>query len=89
MPRKDTSPPEPWMLPHHILLTADVRRLAGQISRDTLLAWRERRGFPSPVRSIRVGKGARAQHVDIYDRRHVMAWLKNNPPYSREIRPEP
>lgn len=88
MPRKNTDPPAPWLRPHHILITPDVRRLCGGISRSTLIAWRQDRGFPEPVRSIRTGRGVKAQRVDVWDRRDVMLWLKENPGFSREIEPE-
>lgn len=76
----DEAPPRPWVHPRDLLLTADVRRLCGGIERWTLIRWRRDRGFPEPIRSIKVGKGRRAQTVDIYDRRDVRRWLKENPP---------
>lgn len=88
MPRKTVEPERPWLHPRHIMLTADVRRLAGGVSRGTLLRWREVRGFPEPVRSIRVGRGRRSQVVELWDRRDVRAWLRDNPPVSNEIEGE-
>lgn len=73
--------------PSDLMLTADVRRLCGGIERWTLIRWRQNRGFPEPIRSIKVGRGKNSQTVDIYDRRDVRAWLKANPPLTREIRP--
>jgi class 3 adenylate cyclase len=70
-----------------ILLTADVRRLCGGCSRSTLLRWREARGFPEPVRAIRVGRGRKAQVVELWDRREVRQWLRDHPPFTREIVP--
>jgi hypothetical protein len=77
-------PPRPWLLPRDLLLTSDVRRMASlnrqPITRHTLIRWRAEKGFPEPVRSIKVGRGRRAQTVDLWDRRDVKAWLKANPP---------
>ena len=84
----DETPPRPWVLPRDLLLTADVRRLAGGVSRQTLIRWRETKGFPEPIRSIKVGTGRNAQTVDIYDRRDVRAWLRDHPLSSAEIKPQ-
>lgn len=81
-------PPRPWVRPADLMLTADVRRLARIRSRHTLLRWRREKGFPEPVRAIRVGRGKKAQVVEIWDRRDVRAWLAANPPLTREIRPD-
>ena len=69
-----------------IMLTADVRRLAGNVNRATLLDWRRTKDFPEPFRSIKVGRGRKAQTVDLYDRREVRAWLRAHPA-SGEVRP--
>lgn len=66
------------------LITASkARELAGKpgppISRPTMIRWRTQRGFPEPVVSLKVGRGARAQTIDIYSRKDVHAWLKANP----------
>lgn len=79
-------PPRPWILPRDLMLSSDVRRLAGNVARGTLIYWRKHKGFPEPVRSIRVGRGVKAQAVDIYDRRDVRAWLREHPA-NGEIRP--
>lgn len=64
-----------------ILSTADVRRLCGKpgppIDRHTLINWRAKRGFPEPMRVIRQPKG---QALELWDRRDVRQWLKENPP---------
>ena len=61
-----------------------ARELAGKpgppVSRQTLIRWREQRGFPEPVAELKVGRGRKAQTVDVYSRKDVMAWLKANPP---------
>lgn len=88
MASKPVDPPRPWVLPRDLMLASDVRRLAGIRSRNTLLNWRARHGFPEPIRSFRVGQGRRVQRVEVWDRREVRAWLKANPPFSREIKPE-
>jgi hypothetical protein len=72
--------------PRDLLLTHDVRRLAGNITRGTLLYWRRHKGFPEPIRAIRVGSKHRSQTVDIYDRRDVRAWLKAHPA-SGDVKP--
>lgn len=65
-----------------LILTAKARELAGKpgpaVSRQTLIRWREARGFPEPVASLQVGRGKRAQAVDIYSRVEVIAWRKAN-----------
>lgn len=61
--------PEP-LLPRDILGNAEVRKLAGGITRHTLIRWREREGFPKPIRSLESG--------ELWDRRHVQAWLREN-----------
>jgi hypothetical protein len=74
------------------MLTSDVRKLAGHpgkpITRWTLIHWRAKRGFPEPVRSIKVGRGRNAQTVDIYDRRDVRQWLRDHPPATNLIDPD-
>lgn len=86
------TPPAPWLLPSHLMITPEVRKICGlngqPIQRHTLLNWRARHGFPEPVRSIKVGRGRNAQTVDIYDRRMVRAWLKAHPPATNLITPE-
>lgn len=65
-----------------LILTAKARELAGKpgppVSRPTLIRWRQTRGFPEPVASLKVGRGAKAQVVDIYSRADVVAWRKAN-----------
>lgn len=45
-----------------------VRNVAGGITRTTLLDWRERRGFPAPLKTPRCSTA-------IWDIREVLAWL--------------
>jgi hypothetical protein len=72
-----------------ILLTSDVRKLCGTAakpaSRATLIRWRAKYGFPEPVRSIKVGRGKGSQLVELWARPDVRAWLKANPPMTKEI----
>lgn len=70
-----------------LILTPDVRRLCGGIARSTLIAWRARHGFPEPVRVIKVGRGRKAQQVEIWARPDVREWLKANPPMTNEVKP--
>lgn len=53
----------------HIVSKAEVRKLCGNITRHTLISWRETQGFPAPVRNLRLSK------VDLWDAREVRAWL--------------
>lgn len=46
-----------------------VRNVAGGITRTTLLDWRERRGFPAPLKTPRC-------QTSIWDIREVLAWLQ-------------
>lgn len=59
------------------MVTADVRRVCGNVDRHTLLNWRAKRGFPEPIRAINLKRG---QKIEIWDRRDVRRWLKENPP---------
>lgn len=67
-----------------LIHSTKARELAGKpgppISRPTLLRWRETRGFPEPVAELKVGRGRKAQTVDVYSRKDVVAWVKANPP---------
>lgn len=82
-------PPRPWLRPEHLLLIGDVRRLCKVApgSRHTIPRWRRDKGFPGPVRSIRTGRGKKANRIEIWDRREVVAWLRENPPVSNLIKP--
>lgn len=46
-----------------------IRNIAGGITRHTLLDWRERRGFPAPLKTPRC-------QTAIWDIREVLAWLQ-------------
>lgn len=61
--------PEP-IPPREIVGNAEVRHLCGDISRHTLIRWREQRDFPAPARVLRLSK------TELWDARHVRAWLK-------------
>jgi predicted DNA-binding transcriptional regulator AlpA len=76
-----SDPQRPWIHPRDILSAADVRRLCGITSQDrhTLIRWRANRGFPPPFKSLRQKRG---QTFDLWDRREVRQWLKENPPVS-------
>jgi predicted DNA-binding transcriptional regulator AlpA len=84
-------PERPWILPRDMMLTHDVRRLAGRpggpIARSTLIRWRQDRAFPEPVRVFKVGQGKRRQLIEVWDRRDVRAWLSEHPPTTKEIQP--
>lgn len=54
--------------PADILGNAEVRALAGGVTRHTLIAWRTRHGFPEPIRTLEVG--------ELWDRRAVKRWLR-------------
>lgn len=60
-------------IPSHVLNArdiidnADVRKLAGGVTRKTLLAWRAK-DFPPPIRTTGGG-------VDLWDRQQVKRWL--------------
>ncbi len=51
-----------------ILGPAEVRELAGGITRGTFARWRSEFGFPEPVRVI--------EAAELWDRREVVAWLE-------------
>lgn len=53
--------------PRDILGNAEVRKLAGGITRHTLLRWRELHAFPEPFKRLECG--------ELWDRREVRAWL--------------
>lgn len=70
-----------------LILNHEVRRLCGGIARSTLIAWRARHGFPEPVRVCKVGRGRKAQSVEIWARPDIRKWLADNPPMTNEIKP--
>jgi hypothetical protein len=51
-----------------IIGPGEIRKMAGGVTRKTLMTWRERPDFPPPVKSLGIG--------DLFDRRAVQAWLK-------------
>ena len=58
--------------PREMIGNAQVRDLAGGITRHTLLAWRRDQDFPAPV-AVVPGQGS---GTEVWDRREVQAWLK-------------
>lgn len=61
-----------WRLIKRELRTAaQVRALAGGVTRKTLLNWREKHDFPAPV----VTFPASARVLELYSRTQVEAWL--------------
>lgn len=60
-------PAAPWLLPEHIVGGAEIRRLAGGVTRHTLLSWR-RHGFPEPVARLEIG--------EVFDIRAVRDWMR-------------
>lgn len=50
-----------------IIDNADVRKLAGGVTRKTFIAWRAK-DFPAPIRTTGGG-------VDLWDRQQVRTWL--------------
>lgn len=73
--------PEPdWLAIQRELLTNDqVRKLAGGITRHTLIAWRARarHPFPKPVITL-PGGGAGAKTVELWSRAQVADWLESD-----------
>ena len=57
-----------WMLPEHMIDNPAIRRMLGDIARNTLLSWRKTRGFPEPVKTLSIG--------DIWDLREVREWIR-------------
>jgi predicted DNA-binding transcriptional regulator AlpA len=62
------NPPAPWLLPEHIASGTELRRLLGNITRATLIAWRRDRGFPEPVKQL--------EREAVWDIREVRAWMR-------------
>jgi predicted DNA-binding transcriptional regulator AlpA len=69
-----------------ILAAPEVRRMCGigPEDRHTLRRWRASRGFPEPIRVLRRKKG---QHLELWSRLDVKAWLDANPPATNLIEP--
>jgi predicted DNA-binding transcriptional regulator AlpA len=61
-------PAAPWLLPEHIVSGTELRRLLGNITRATLIAWRRDRGFPAPVKQL--------EREAVWDIREVRAWMR-------------
>lgn len=49
---------------------ADVRKLAGGVTRKALMDWRNRADFPKPIKTTGGG-------TMLYDRRQIRAWLQS------------
>lgn len=58
--------------PRDILGNAETRKLCGNITRSTLIRWREEFGFPAPIRELEQG--------DLWRRQDVKAWLATSRP---------
>jgi hypothetical protein len=65
--------------PRDIIGNYEVRALIGRqtgrpkmLDRHTLIRWREKEGFPEPIRTL---KGTPA--TELWDRTAVLAWLRN------------
>ena len=63
--------PDP-IRPQDILGNAEVRRICGNITRSTLIRWRELHGFPKPIRTLEAG--------ELWNRHEVREWLKTSRP---------
>lgn len=63
--------PEP-IKPRDILGNAETRKLCGNITRSTLLRWREDFGFPEPIRVLEQG--------ELWSRAEVKEWLRTSRP---------
>jgi predicted DNA-binding transcriptional regulator AlpA len=63
----------PCIHPRDIIGNRQVRKMCGGIARGTLLRWREREGFPEPIRKI---PGPGSSPVELWDRRAVKAWFQ-------------
>ena len=59
--------------PGEIIAASQVRELCGIKTRNTLIAWRKTRDFPAPIASV---PGPSSSPLELWDRRHVQAWLK-------------
>lgn len=69
----------PCVHPDDIIGALDIRNMASgrrqtPISRHTLAAWRAD-SFPKPIRVLE-GAGPGGADVELFDRRQVLAWLK-------------
>jgi hypothetical protein len=57
-------------VPHTELIRNEtVRGLVGGITRHTLIAWRDSRGFPEPLD---------VDGLELWDRRQVRQWMQEN-----------
>jgi hypothetical protein len=56
------------LLPEHIVSGTELRRLLGNITRATLIAWRRDRGVPEPVKQL--------EREAVWDIREVRAWMR-------------
>lgn len=65
----------PCIHPRDIMSNMQVRKYAGGIQRGTLIRWRELKGFPAPIRTV---PGPGSSSVELWDRRQVRQWLKEN-----------
>lgn len=60
--------------PAEIIAAVQVRELCGIKTRNTLIHWRKTRGFPEPIATVPGASGP--SPLELWDRRHVQAWLK-------------
>ena len=58
--------------PREMIGNLEVRKLAGGITRHTLIAWRRDHEFPAPVARI----PAAGSPCEVWDAREVRAWLR-------------
>jgi hypothetical protein len=65
--------------PDQLITNEQARKACGDVSRHTLIAWREGKGFPAPWGSWPSAGGS----LELWDRREVEAWWKV---YKRERR---
>lgn len=56
------------LLPKQIVGNAEVREMAGGVTRHTLIRWRELEQFPRPIRTLEAG--------ELWDAREVQQWLR-------------
>lgn len=64
-----------WRLARKELMTGvEVRKLAGKVTRETLIRWRAGKGFPEPV--LTFGRPGRGGALELWARSEVEVWLE-------------
>lgn len=63
-------PPNPRTIAVRDIIDAtDIRKMAGGVTRKTMMAWRAK-DFPQPIRTT--GRG-----IELWDRSEVRSWLRD------------